>query len=115
MKYRSGCPMERSIAQAYAQLILWLEAEHGWDRWRAYDLLTHVGRLSERLGLSRERTPEKIEIDLAKLVPQKLWTLFSHWLIWHGRRRCSARKPDCLQCEIQTLCPTGRKLLSGRA
>jgi acetamidase/formamidase len=42
----SGCPMERSIAQAYAQLILWMEAEHGWDRWRAYDLLTHVGRIS---------------------------------------------------------------------
>jgi acetamidase/formamidase len=42
----SGCPMERSIAQAFAQLILWMEAEHGWDRWRAYDLLTHVGRIS---------------------------------------------------------------------
>ena len=42
----SGCPMERSIAQAYARLILWMEAEFGWDRWRAYDLLTHVGRIS---------------------------------------------------------------------
>jgi acetamidase/formamidase len=42
----SGCPMERSIARAYAELILWMEAEHGWDRWRAYDLLTHVGRIS---------------------------------------------------------------------
>ena len=42
----SGAPMERSIAQAYAQLILWMEADHGWDRWRAYDLLTHVGRIS---------------------------------------------------------------------
>src|SRR5437016_7449650 len=46
---------------------------------------THVARLAERLGLSREKTPEKIELDLARLVPQKLWTLFSHWLIWHGR------------------------------
>ena len=42
----SGCPMERSVARAYAELILWMEAEHGWDRWRAYDLLTHVGRVS---------------------------------------------------------------------
>jgi amidase len=46
MTVSSGCPMERSIAQAYAHLILWMESEHGWDRWRAYDLLTHVGRLS---------------------------------------------------------------------
>jgi acetamidase/formamidase len=46
MAVASGCPMERSIAQAYAQLILWMEAEHGWDRWRAYDLLTHVGQIS---------------------------------------------------------------------
>jgi acetamidase/formamidase len=42
----SGCPMERSIARAYSELILWMESEHGWDRWRAYDLLTHVGRIS---------------------------------------------------------------------
>jgi acetamidase/formamidase len=46
MAVASGCPMERSIAQAFAQLILWMEADHGWDRWRAYDLLTHVGRIS---------------------------------------------------------------------
>ena len=46
MTVASGCPMERSIAQAYAWLILWLEEEYGWDRWKAYDLLTHVGRLS---------------------------------------------------------------------
>jgi len=76
---------------------------------------THVARLSERLGLSREKTPEKIEIDLAKLVPQKHWTMLSHWLIWHGRRRCPARKPDCANCEIQTLCPTGRKALRGHS
>ena len=66
---------------------------------------THVARLSYRLGLTQQKTPEKIERDLMSPVPQKQWTLFSHWLIWHGRRRCSARKPDCEHCEIQKLCP----------
>ena len=72
---------------------------------------THVARLSERLGLTTETNPEKIERALQTLVPKKLWTLFSHWLIWHGRRRCSARHPDCLHCEIRKLCPTGSKIL----
>ena len=70
---------------------------------------THVGRLSQRLDLTRATTPEKIELDLMKLVPQPEWTLFSHWLIWHGRRRCFARKPDCAQCEIAKLCPSAGK------
>jgi endonuclease-3 len=66
---------------------------------------THVARLSQRLGLTRETTAEKIEQDLMKLIPQDQWTLFSHWLIWHGRRRCFARNPDCPHCEIEALCP----------
>ena len=66
---------------------------------------THVGRLSNRMGLTREKTPEKIEKELMKLVPQPDWTMFSHWLIWHGRRRCSARKPECPDCELADLCP----------
>jgi endonuclease III len=66
---------------------------------------THVARLSQRLGLTAQTTPEKIEAELMKLVPQEQWTLFSHWLIWHGRRRCSARGPDCPNCEIRELCP----------
>ena len=66
---------------------------------------THVARLSARLGLTKEKTPEKIEQALVKLVPQPEWTLFSHWLIWHGRRRCFARSPDCPHCEIKNLCP----------
>ena len=66
---------------------------------------THVARLAGRLGLTAEKTPEKIELGLQKLVPQDLWTLFSHWLIWHGRRRCFARNPDCAHCEIENLCP----------
>lgn len=70
---------------------------------------THVARLSGRLGLTRETAPEKIEQDLMKLVSQPQWTLFSHWLIWHGRRRCPARKPDCEGCEIAKLCPSAGK------
>jgi endonuclease-3 len=70
---------------------------------------THVARLSVRLGLTSESTPEKIELALMKLVPQPQWTLFSHWLIWHGRRRCFARKPDCANCEIRLLCPSAAK------
>jgi len=66
---------------------------------------THVARLAGRLGLTAEKTPEKIELVLQRLVPQDQWTLFSHWLIWHGRRRCFARNPDCANCEIERLCP----------
>jgi endonuclease-3 len=70
---------------------------------------THVARLSARLGLTRETDPEKIEQALMRLVPQAQWTVFSHWLIWHGRRRCAARKPDCPNCEIRKLCPSAGK------
>jgi endonuclease-3 len=66
---------------------------------------THISRLSQRLGLTRETDAVKIEQDLMPLVPQEDWTLFSHWLIWHGRHRCVARTPDCVNCEIQRLCP----------
>ena len=67
---------------------------------------THVKRLCDRLRITSAKTPEKIEKDLIKLVPREHWTLFSHWIIWHGRRRCDARKPDCPACEIQQQCPT---------
>ena len=66
---------------------------------------THVARLSARLGLTREKAPEKIEHALMQLVPQTEWALFSHLLIWHGRRRCYARNPNCPNCEIKRLCP----------
>ena len=66
---------------------------------------THVGRLARRMGLTRQHDPVKVEHALMKIVPKEDWTLFSHLLIWHGRRRCSARKPDCVGCEIQNLCP----------
>jgi endonuclease III len=66
---------------------------------------THVARLAQRLGLTKQKDPEKIEQELMRLVPQPQWTMFSHWLIWHGRRRCFARGPDCPSCEIAKLCP----------
>jgi endonuclease-3 len=66
---------------------------------------THAIRLSHRLGLTTEKTPEKIEVVLMKLLPEIYWLLFSHWLVWHGRRRCYARKPDCENCEVKNWCP----------
>jgi endonuclease-3 len=66
---------------------------------------THVMRLSRRMGLTRQSTPEKIELSLMKIVPRRDWIDFSHLLIWHGRRRCMARKPDCVHCEIRQRCP----------
>jgi endonuclease III len=66
---------------------------------------THVARLSLRLGLTRESDPIKIEQVLLKLIPTPAWTDFSHRLIWHGRRRCMARNPDCAHCELLDLCP----------
>jgi endonuclease-3 len=72
---------------------------------------THVARLSHRLRLTKQTDPEKIERDLMKLVPREHWTNWSHWLIWHGRRRCYARKPDCGNCEIFRLCPSGKTFL----
>src|SRR5438876_1970291 len=77
---------------------------------------THVTRLSERLGLTKSQAAEKIETDLMKLVPRPVWTMWSHWLIWHGRRRCFARRPDCRHCEIFRLCPSGKVFVrSGEA
>jgi endonuclease-3 len=73
---------------------------------------THVGRLSRRMGLTRQSTPEKIECALMMIVPRRDWIDFSHLLIWHGRKRCIARKPDCIQCEVRDLCP---KIGVGRA
>lgn len=70
---------------------------------------THVGRLSLRLGLTTNSDPVKVEQDLIKLIPREQWTLFSHWLIWHGRRRCKARNPECEACELRSLCPSADK------
>ena len=70
---------------------------------------THVSRLSQRLGLTKSINPVPIEQDLIKLFPRRNWTDLSHWLIFHGRRRCQARKPDCPGCELQDICPSAGK------
>jgi endonuclease III len=66
---------------------------------------THVSRLSQRLGLTEETTPEKIEKDLAELVTKKDWVMFPHWMIFHGRQICNARKPKCDECKLAEICP----------
>ncbi|OGP68226.1 MAG: endonuclease III [Deltaproteobacteria bacterium RBG_13_53_10] len=72
---------------------------------------THVRRVSQRIGLTKNSDPVKIELDLMEIVPQKEWTHFSNLLIWHGRRTCVARKPLCEQCAIRQLCDYGSDLL----
>ena len=67
---------------------------------------THVRRLSNRLGLSSERDPGKVEQDLMQIVPKADWTIFSHLLILHGRRICKSRKPDCPGCLLNDICPS---------
>jgi endonuclease III len=67
---------------------------------------THVGRLSQRLGLTSHEQPEKIERDLMALVPQKAWVDFAHLMIYHGRAICKARKPECASCTLEDLCPS---------
>lgn len=69
---------------------------------------THVMRLSQRLGLTKQKTPEKIELDLQKLVPKKDWVMFPHWMIFHGRQICNARKPKCKECILRDICPSFR-------
>ncbi len=65
---------------------------------------THVQRLSTRLDLTKNTDPKKIEQDLMRIIPQDKWVIFSHQLIWHGRRVCNARHPKCLECNLEKLC-----------
>lgn len=69
---------------------------------------THVRRLSQRLGFTRQEDPVKIERDLRRLVPREDWARFPHFLIWHGRRVCLARRPRCERCVVNDLCPSSR-------
>ena len=69
---------------------------------------THVRRLSQRLGFTRQEDPVKIERDLMKLVPREDWPRFPHLMIWHGRRVCIARRPRCEDCVLNDLCPASR-------
>ncbi len=70
---------------------------------------THVGRISQRIGLTQQRDPVKIEFDLMGLIPQEKWTLYSHQLIQHGRQVCKARKPQCTECPLLEHCDHGQK------
>ncbi len=73
---------------------------------------THVMRLSNRLDLTRNTDPKKIEQDLMAILPQNKWIIFSHQLIWHGRRVCVARKPRCIECNLEKLCSARDKTYS---
>ena len=72
---------------------------------------THVQRLSQRLDLTRNRDPKKIEQDLMVILPQEKWIQFSHQLIWHGRRVCVARKPKCIDCTLERICYSSDKTI----
>ena len=75
---------------------------------------THFRRLTQRFGLTKHDDPNKIEFDLKALLPEKDWTDWSHCMIFHGRRCCFARKPNCLQCPVSELCPSYKLLAGGR-
>ena len=76
---------------------------------------THVRRLSQRLGLTRQDDPVRIERDLQRVVPRDDWARFPHLLIWHGRRVCEARRPRCEECVLADLCPSARVVVSAPA
>jgi len=73
---------------------------------------THVHRISRRLELTKENEPQKIEQDLMKIIPRDRWILFSHQVIWHGRKLCIARKPKCAECALENICHAGDKTWS---
>jgi len=73
---------------------------------------THVHRISRRLELTKESEPQKIEQDLIKIIPRDRWILFSHQVIWHGRKLCFARKPNCVECPLENICHAGDKTWS---
>jgi endonuclease-3 len=75
---------------------------------------THVRRVSQRLALATTDDPEKIELELMELISPEIWFLFGNLLIWHGRKTCDARKPDCLNCPVQRLCPSAEEFMKSR-
>jgi endonuclease-3 len=83
--------------------------QHGHDTTEGIVVDTHVQRLSQRLGLTEESVPEKIETDLMELVPDADWKPFTHWLIAHGRAVCTAQSPSCADCLLADICPAERE------
>jgi endonuclease-3 len=82
--------------------------QHGHDVVEGIVVDTHVQRISRRLGLTEEQTPEKIESDLMGVVPEDDWQEFTHLLISHGRAVCTARNPDCADCRLEPICPSSK-------
>jgi endonuclease-3 len=95
------------VARKTANIVL----SSGYKKAEGIAVDTHVKRLSERLGLSTKTNPEKIEQDLLTLVPKKDWLDFNYLLVNHGRAICIARKPKCLECPVQLLCPAAKKFM----
>jgi len=91
----------QGVARKTANIVL----AHGFGKQEGIAVDTHVKRLSGMLGLSRERTPEKIEQDIMELIPREDWALFSDLLIEHGRAVCNARRPKCSTCSLNHVCP----------
>ncbi|GAB4032456.1 MAG: endonuclease III [Elusimicrobiota bacterium] len=91
----------RGVARKTANVVL----SNAFEKNEGVVVDTHVKRLSFRLGLTEETDPEKIEQDLMKIIPVKLWGWFSHALVYHGRAFCSARNPLCSECPVKSLCP----------
>ncbi|MFQ5867669.1 MAG: endonuclease III [bacterium] len=90
------------VARKTANIVL----SNGFGKVEGIAVDTHVRRLSQRLGLTKNKEPDKIEQDLMKLLNKKEWGKFSYLLIDHGRKICDAKKPDCLECILQKLCPS---------
>jgi endonuclease-3 len=95
------------VARKTANIVL----SSGYKKAEGIAVDTHVKRLSERLGLSTKTNPEKIEQDLLTLVSKKDWLDFNYLLVNHGRAICIARKPKCLECPVQLLCPAAKKFM----
>jgi endonuclease-3 len=95
----------QGVARKTANIVL----SSGFNKAEGIAVDTHVKRLAQRLGLSKEKNPDKIEKDLLKLVPQKDWIDFNYMLVTHGRNICQARKPNCPHCVLISLCPSAQE------
>jgi endonuclease-3 len=95
----------QGVARKTANIVL----SSGYNKAEGIAVDTHVKRLTQRLGLSKEQNPDKIEQDLMKLVPREDWINFNYMLVNHGRKTCQARKPDCPECVLNALCPSAEK------
>jgi endonuclease-3 len=94
----------KGVGRKTANVVL----QHGFEAVEGIVVDTHVQRLSRRLGITEEETPEKIERDLMEVVPEGDWQQYTHLMISHGRATCTARSPDCGDCVVEDLCPSSK-------